>query len=1470
MADINKIKINGTEYNISPEWASTGTNTIAIGTSSTTGVKLGTVASFADSSSTIKSDYIQLKDTGSEFPTLTLGSDTNSVSINGGLIIRGGDVTLSGQTMSAGYVVGDSATINNDLEVKGDTTISGTLGVTGLTTLGTVTAKGITGSTATIDGLTTINCDLKVTGTSTLGTITAGSGTVTVNPNGNVTIGSGYLHASDISAPNARLSLNGDNGVEIGNNYGLIKSTNNGLQLGTSSAPGLVLGSKNDVTLGNTSSTTIIDGDSITLGDYIKLSSGYINTYNASLEGSSASFSNDVNISGTLNAKGVLNVTSAATFSNTATVSGALKANSTFTSTGAATFNSTITANGAVTANKGLTANTSFSSPNISDDGTNVNIYGGKVRIGGDSPNIQRTHDSNGYYMSMGTVDRSDPTDYNIAMGVYTTTDQTIGTTMMKAGNYRVVCDSNNGVYIGTYNGSGWNNVLSVSGGSLAIGNSSYGSTTVYGPFTVNNGLTASSLSVSGAATFNSTATVSGALKANSTFTSTGAATFNSTITANGAVTANKGLTAKTSFTSPKISDNGSTVTISATTIDVNNGVTGTFDIEGCLTIGSKLNVNGVIEYNPGSGYIVIGSGCTGSGSTCPVYIGTTSNKVSIGKGNANITANSSAGTINIGNDTININNGSSVQIKGGDITIGTIYPIVVGDSQILIGTDNGTPTFINLNFTGDGSIKLGTGSNTIGVGRCGNGGEDTLIVKDTVTANGAVTANSTLSVTGASTFTGDVTASGALNANSTLNVTSAATFNYGVLAKGRLTVNGGFSVGGGATFLKTVGVSGILSASKLTVTETSTFMGDMTANGAVTANKGLTANTSFSSPNISDSSNKLYIGGSSPGIHWYNSGSGYYMSMGTVDYSDPSQYKGVVMGVYSTNNAGEFGTNLGTATTKAGPYRIICDSNSGISIGTYNGTRSSWYNAISIKESTLNIGGDWNTFSIVSENKATFNNDITLGSGACLYANNSATVKGTLNVGNAIYLGNNISLGSNGKLYAQQLSGDSLSLYSGQLTLGSLGIKFTKGDVTIGSGNVTIGRGNFTVDFGTTTLGATTASNLTVSGRINANSGISVTGSISSTSGDISMGSGNLNITKGDVTIGSGCLTVTGSSTSTFNGALVCQGINAGKAFVGDTTTLGTTKCGFLSVTGTTSLVGGLSVSSSTTTLSETTINGKITMGSGTVTVDPSGNVTIGSGNVTIGQSSGINLKCEYGSTKLGYKIGSGTNTSTTTINGDNISIGCEDGGNNIRIGTIDTSNYTAIFGTTSICETGGNLTIGTTGYTTSIRGNLNLSSATIDNITLGTTTLGTTTVNKPLTASSTLNVSGVSNLSGIVNAKSTLNVTSAATFNGLTYTKKTLYAQSALSVSGTTTLGGTVTANAAVTANKGLTAKTSFTSPHISDTSTAITINGITITNNLTSNTITLTNANGYSITLPLTKSSTTSSASSTSSGT
>lgn len=168
MADINKIKINGTEYNISPEWASTGTNTIAIGTSSTTGVKLGTVASFADSSSTIKSDYIQLKDTGSEFPTLTLGSDTNSVSINGGLIVRSGDVTLFGQTMSAGYVVGDSATINNDLEVKGDTTISGTLGVTGLTTLGTVTAKGITGSTATIDGLTTINGDLKVTGSSTV------------------------------------------------------------------------------------------------------------------------------------------------------------------------------------------------------------------------------------------------------------------------------------------------------------------------------------------------------------------------------------------------------------------------------------------------------------------------------------------------------------------------------------------------------------------------------------------------------------------------------------------------------------------------------------------------------------------------------------------------------------------------------------------------------------------------------------------------------------------------------------------------------------------------------------------------------------------------------------------------------------------------------------------------------------------------------------------------------------------------------------------------------------------------------------------------------------------------------------------------------------------------------------------------------------------------------------------------------
>ena len=1050
MADINKIKINGTEYNISPEWASTGTNTIAIGTSSTTGVKLGTVASFADSSSTIKSDYIQLKDTGSEYPTLTLGSDTNSVSINGGLIIRGGDVTLWGQTMSAGYVVGDSATINNDLEVKGDTTISGTLGVTGLTTLGTVTAKGITGSTATIDGITTINGDLKVTGTSTLGTITAGSGTVTVNPNGNVTIGSGYLHASDISAPNAQLSLNGDNGVNIGNNYGLIKSTNNGIQLGTTSAPGLVLGSKNDVTLGNTSSTTIIDGDSITLGDYIKLSSGYINTYNASLEGSSASFSNDVNISGTLNAKGVLNVTSAATFSNTATVSGALKANSTFTSTGAATFNSTatvsgalkanstftstgaatfnstITANGAVTANKGLTANTSFSSPNISDDSTNVNIYGGKVCIGGDSPNIQRICDSNGYYMSMGTVSRDNPKDYNIAMGVYTTANHMIGTTMMKAGNYRVVCDSNNGVYIGTYSGSGWNDVLSVYGDRLAIGNSSYGSTTVYGPFTVNNGLTASSLSVSGAATFSNTATVSGALKANSTFTSTGAATFNSTITANGAVTANKGLTAK----------------------------------------------------------------------------------------------------------------------------------------------------------------------------------------------------------------------------------------------------------------------------------------------------------TSFASPNISDSSNKLYIGGSSPGIHWYNSGSGYYMSMGTVDYSDPSQYKGVVMGVYSTNNAGEFGTNLGTATTKAGPYRIICDSNSGISIGTYNG--GSWSDAISIKESTLNIGGDWNTFSIVSENKATFNNDITLGSGACLYANNSATVKGTLNVGNAIYLGNYISLGSNGQLYAQQLSGDSLSLWRGQLTLGSQGTKITKGDVTIGSGNITIGSGNFTVDcgtttLGTTTLGTTTASNLTVSGRISANSGISVTGSISSTSGDISMGSGHLNITKGDVAIGSGCLTVTGSSTST---------------------------------------------------LSETAINGTITMGSGTVTVDTSGNVNIGSG-------------------------------------------------------CLDVSSY--------------------------------------------------------------------STFNSAIYAKSTLNVTSAATFNGLTYTKKTLYAQSALSVSGTTTLGGTVTANAAVTANKGLTAKTSFTSPHIFDSyfdsnvyiydsniiigtkgydtiikGDPVIINGITITNNLTSNTITLTNANGYSITLPLTKSSTTSSASSSSSST
>lgn len=104
----------------------------------------------------------------------------------------------------------------------------------------------------------------------------------------------------------------------------------------------------------------------------------------------------------------------------------------------------------------------------------------------------------------------------------------------------------------------------------------------------------------------------------------------------------------------------------------------------GLVTIGGNINVLG--DFFQNGSKITIGSGGSSSGgsinlNTAYLKLGTEYSTVLLDNNNTSIT---------IGTQ------GTKVEIKGGDVSIGTVYPITVGDAKIKIGT---TDIPVNLDF---------------------------------------------------------------------------------------------------------------------------------------------------------------------------------------------------------------------------------------------------------------------------------------------------------------------------------------------------------------------------------------------------------------------------------------------------------------------------------------------------------------------------------------------------------------------------------------------------------------------------------------------------------------------------------------------------------------------------------------------------------------------------------------------------
>eukprot|EP01116_Phalansterium_solitarium_P023699 TRINITY_DN843_c1_g1_i2.p1 TRINITY_DN843_c1_g1~~TRINITY_DN843_c1_g1_i2.p1 ORF type:complete len:883 (+),score=161.29 TRINITY_DN843_c1_g1_i2:89-2737(+) len=354
-----------------------------------------------------------------------------------------------------------------------------------------------------------------------------------------------------------------------------------------------------------------------------------------------------------------------------------------------------------------------------------------------------------------------------------------------------------------------------------------------------------------------------------------------------------------------------------------------------------------------------------------------------------------------------------------------------------------------------NGPVFFNDGIGSIGVASLVNGPlsvQGITVFNDAVTANGnvAIAGTRTLSVGGASSFTGSVNIGAAgVTGNGNLGVAGT------VRVQGATTLLGGATVTGGAT-LDTVSVSG-----------TSTLNGAVTSAG----NVAITGSSSLTVGGAAGFTGAVNIG--SAGV----SGNGNLGVAGTLAVLGASSFTGSVnigaAGVTGNGNLGVAGTVrvqgaatlLGGATVTGG---ATLDTVSVSGTSTLNGAVTSAGNVAITGSSSLTVGG-----------AAGFTGAVNVGS-AGVSGNGNLGVAGTLTVLGGVTLNNGINVNGAATFAALTVSGP--ATFNAGVNIPAGGLSVSNGSNF--GGTVTVA-GLVTFNNGLTVNGASTALNtgLTVSG---------------------------------------------------------------------------------------------------------------------------------------------------------------------------------------------------------------------------------------------------------------------------------------------------------------------------------------------------------------------------------------------------
>ena len=876
-------------------------------------------------------------------------------------------------------------------------------------------------------------------------------GTVALAPfSGNIAIGvtsasfklhvNGTLYAASAATFNSNIILSNGNLQTTTSTFNLITNTASIINIGTTSGSTISIASTTGTTTVNNSA--IITGNLTVNGGTITSTATTFNLLNTTVT--------NANVLGAADTILIGSAGGSTTIRNTATrVNGTLTVTGVSVHQGAGAFNSTLSVTGTstligdVTASGDLAVNggditstaTTFNLLNATVTGLNVGGAANTVLLGGTGgtttirnagTNINGTltvtgvsvHQGAGAFNSTLTVTGAtvvqgalsangalSVTGTSTLIGDVTASGDLVvngGDITSTATTFNLLNTTVTGLNVG---GAANTVVLGGTGGTSTIRNAG---TNINGTLTVTGvsvhqgaGVFNSTLSVTGVTTLQGASTLQGAVNMNSTLTVTGvsvhqgAGTFNSTLSVTGVTTLQGASTLQGAV------NMNSTLTVTGVSVHQGAGAfNSTLSVTGTSTLIGDVTASGDIAVNGGD--------ITSTATTFNLLNTTVTNANVLGAANI-VVIGGTGGAATIRNAGTNIN--GTLTVTGASTFIGDII-VRSGDiettSSVFTFVTN-TASTINIGTISGSTIAIGNASGTTTIRNAGTNLNGTLTVTGATVVQGALSTNSTLSVTSNAIFVGSILANGGTvtSTATTFNLLNTTVTDANVLGAATRVVIGANSSGTALIRNSTILLGGTVTGTTTIRTTTGS-----TSHLAISPQGNLYLAPSLATLGLGSVTELVVTNGQNATGQVQITGGDLYLGTKFVDELDPSPVNIIFEG--RTDNAND--TTL-TVIDPTASRTISLPDASGVVAITTNGSLSVTGEATfagSVIANGGTITSSATTFNLLNTTVTNANvlgaaNTVVIGGtgGSTTIRNASTNINGTLTVsGNATFLG--------------------------------------------------------------------------------------------------------------------------------------------------------------------------------------------------------------------------------------------------------------------------------------------------------------------------------------------------------------------------------------------------------------------------------------------------------------------------------